>query len=217
MGTEYPFPARRGTVVGEHRHGRARVAAEEHGAGDGRAAEPLADVVEGGVERAAAWRVERQRELDGVVVVEVGDGDADEREALAARSWAARGASSPADRRRGSCRCARWPSQGVRAGGPGEVVEAQAQHDGAADPAGGAHPAGHPVDETRRAMASMSRGERGCRPSARCDPIERRRRPTATGRGSRLWASAWRWRPDAGPSIATSAASPQARRPRRRS
>ena len=45
------------------------------------------------------------------------------------------------------------------------------------------------------------------RPSARCEPIEPRRRPTCTGRGSRLWASAWRCRPDARPSIETSAAS----------
>ena len=55
--------------------------------------------------------------------------------------------------------------------------------------------------------ASMSSGVLGERPSARCDPIEPRRRPTCTGRGSRLWARAWRWRPDARPSIETSAAS----------
>ena len=53
-------------------------------------------------------------------------------------------------------------------------------------------------------MASADFGER---PRARCDPIERRRRPTCTGRGSRLWARAWRCRPDARPSIETSAAS----------
>ena len=39
-------------------------------------AEPVADVVEGGVERAAGVAVERQRQLHGVVVVEVGDRDA---------------------------------------------------------------------------------------------------------------------------------------------
>ena len=53
-------------------------------------------------------------------------------------------------------------------------------------------------------MASADFGER---PMARCDPIERRRRPTCTGRGSRLWARAWMCRPDARPSIDTSAAS----------
>ena len=55
---------------------------------------------------------------------------------------------------------------------------------------------------------STSSVGRGPRPSARCAPIERRRRPTSTWRGSRLWASAWRWRPAAWPSIATRVASP---------
>ena len=36
------------------------------------------------------------------------------------------------------------------------------------------------------ATASMSPGVFGRRPSAHCEPIERRRRPTCTGRGSRL-------------------------------
>ena len=56
--------------------------------------------------------------------------------------------------------------------------------------------------------ASRASGVVFRRPSACCDPIECRRRPTCTGRGSRLWARAWRWRPDAGPSMATRAASP---------
>ena len=47
----------------------------------------------------------------------------------------------------------------------------------------------------------------GLRPSARCAPIERRRRRRSTGRGSRLCASAWSLRPDARPSMSTSAAS----------
>ena len=45
------------------------------------------------------------------------------------------------------------------------------------------------------------------RPNAHCEPIDRRRRPTTTARGSRLCASACRCRPAAGPSIATSARS----------
>jgi len=53
--------------------------------------------------------------------------------------------------------------------------------------------------------SSTSPAGLGRLPSARCAPIERRRRPTSTGRGSRLWARAWRCRPPAGPSIATSA------------
>ena len=64
---------------------------------------------------------------------------------------------------------------------------------------------------TRPARSSSTCcGERGPRPPARCEPIDRRRRPTCTGRGSRLCARAWRWRPDAGPSIATSPASSSA-------
>ena len=58
--------------------------------------------------------------------------------------------------------------------------------------------------------ASSAACDRRPRPSARCVPIERRRRPTTTGRGSRLWASAWRWRPAARPRIPTSAGSPSA-------
>ena len=43
------------------------------------------------------------------------------------------------------------------------------------------------------------------RPSACCEPIDPRRRPVCTGRGSRLCASACRCRPVAAPSIDTSA------------
>ena len=60
---------------------------------------------------------------------------------------------------------------------------------------------------TRSTMAtrvvSISSNDLGRVPSARCDPIERRRRPTRTGRGSRLCASACRCRPAARPSIHT--------------
>ena len=86
--------------------------------------------------------------------------------------------------------------QRVRTRRTREVVEAEPEHDGAADPAGGAHPPGDAVDE-RDESASSSAADLGARPSARCEPIERRRRRGCTGRGSRLCASAWRWRPDA--------------------
>ena len=62
--------------------------------------------------------------------------------------------------------------------------------------------------------ASMTSCDFGDQPSARCDPIEPRRRPTCTRRGSRLWASACSLPPAAGPShrtrsdSATSATSP---------
>jgi hypothetical protein len=45
------------------------------------------------------------------------------------------------------------------------------------------------------ATASIASGDLGDRPSARCEPIDRRRRRRWTGRGSRLWARVWRCRP----------------------
>ena len=54
-------------------------------------------------------------------------------------------------------------------------------------------------------VASISSRLRVRRPSARCEPIEPRRRPVRTRRRSWLCASAWRCLPDARPSIATSA------------
>ena len=55
-------------------------------------------------------------------------------------------------------------------------------------------------------VSSLS-SERGRRPSARWVPIDRRRLPTTTGRGSRLCASAWMCRPAARPNIPTNAVS----------
>ena len=80
--------------------------------------------------------------------------------------------------------------------------------------------AGRPGRRSRRVSRRSPRSDFGLRPSARCEPIERRRRPVWTGRGSRLCASAWRCRPDARPSSVTSSASssaatwPTVRRPR---
>ena len=60
---------------------------------------------------------------------------------------------------------------------------------------------------TRSTMASTilstSAGDRFPLANALCDPIESRRRPTTIGRGSWLWASACRCRPDAFPNSAT--------------
>ena len=60
-------------------------------------------------------------------------------------------------------------------------------------------------------MPSSSACVRGRRPSACWEPIERRRRRACTGRGSQLWASECRCRPDALPSIATSSVSSERR------
>ena len=68
----------------------------------------------------------------------------------------------------------------------------------------------------RTASRSSARSAR--RPSARWAPIDRRRRPRVTGRGSRLCDSAWRWRPAARPRIATQrrlARAPRSRAPSR--
>ena len=94
----------------------------------------------------------------------------------------------------------------VRPGDPLEALEPQAQHDGSPDAPGVAQPARHAVDDADE--DGIERLERSrIRPSARCDPIDRRRRPVCTRRASRLWARAWMWCPPPGPRIATSAGS----------
>ena len=69
----------------------------------------------------------------------------------------------------------------VRAGGPGEVVEAQAQHDGAADPVAPRAAGGRRGRRSRRGSRRAPRAMRGRRPSARCEPIDPRRRLVCTG------------------------------------
>ncbi len=54
----------------------ARVAPEQHGAGDHGRPEPITDVVDRDVERAAPLPIERERELDRAVVVQVAQRDA---------------------------------------------------------------------------------------------------------------------------------------------
>ena len=49
------------------------------------------------------------------------------------------------------------------------------------------------IDRGVDARAAVAAADR---PRARCEPIDPRRRPTCTGRGSRLWARACRWRPE---------------------
>ena len=125
---------------------KALVAPEQHGAGDGARSEPLADVVERGVEGRAAEPIEGQFELDRGVVVEVAHRHADQREPLmldhrgGRRQQRARGREDRVRvrgrliQRVGPCR-------------PREVVEPEPEHDRAPDPAGRSHPARHTVDE----------------------------------------------------------------------
>lgn len=70
--------ARRGSVRKE-RHGHAGVVPEEGGTCDGGGAVPVADVVERGVQ--CGGPVERERELHGAVVLQAGEGEADQRDA----------------------------------------------------------------------------------------------------------------------------------------
>ena len=123
---------------------------------------------------ATAAGVERQRELDRRVVAQVGHGHAHEGEPLLL------------DERRG--RCQQLPRRGqhrrgvgggfghrVRPGGPGEVVEAQPQHDGAPDAPGAAHAARHPIDQCHE--HGIDPGRRA-RPATQC--ALRAHRPAAT-------------------------------------
>ncbi len=120
---------------------------------------------------------------------------------------AARPCRAAPGRRRGSCGCRRWPGRGVweqvaRVKSPNRSRSVIVRP----DPVGAAHPPGDPVDDGDEDGVEVGRGA-GSAPRALCDPIDRRRRPTSTGRGSRLWARACRCRPEASPSMATRASS----------
>ena len=90
--------------------------------------------------------VERQRELDRTVVVEVRDRDTDEGQP-ALFDQRRDGGEERSRRREDRLGVRGGAGQRVRAGGPGEVVEAKAQDDGSTHSFRLAHAAGHPVDE----------------------------------------------------------------------
>ena len=81
----------------------------------------------------------------GALVVEVRDRQPDEGEALLLHQRSDRGQEHPGHPEDG-LGVRRRPRQGVRARHPGEVVEADAEHDGASGPAGGSHAAGDAID-----------------------------------------------------------------------
>jgi hypothetical protein len=119
---------------------------EQDGAHDRRGAEPVADAVERRVQGARAIGLERQCQLDGPVGLEVGERDADQREAPDLdRRCSLR--EQPSHRGEDRVRLRRHPRQGVRPSRPREVVEAQPQNDRAADATGGPVPPGQAVDE----------------------------------------------------------------------
>ena len=100
------------------------IATEQDGASDRIGAEALADAIERRIEGGSV-AIERQRELDGVVVGELAEGDADERQAVAVDQRRRRHQQPARDREDGS-RLGRGLVHGVRPRRAREVVEPQA-------------------------------------------------------------------------------------------
>ena len=193
--------------VGQQRHHDPAVAAEQHRAGDRGRPEAVAHVVERRVERVGAAGARtaaragsrrrprgcraRSRRASGPGASISGVAAASSSRAVAriVRVWAVASVSV----------CERVARE--------KSSKRSRSVDRAADPPRGPQPAARGGRRARRATASSAAGDRRLRPSARCAPIERRRRPTCTGRGSRLCASACSCRPAARPSIETSVAS----------
>ena len=84
--------------------------------------------------------------MDRPIVLEVRDGDPDERQTSLLDYGRGRSEQAPG-RRDDRVRLGRRPRQRVRARRAREVVEAKSEHDGAAGPSSRAHPARDPVDE----------------------------------------------------------------------
>src|ERR671914_2956672 len=75
------MPGRR-VSVGEQWHLKALIPPEEHRPGNRSRSEPIAQVVDCPVEGGARASIERKRQLDGVVVGEIGESHSHEREAV---------------------------------------------------------------------------------------------------------------------------------------
>ena len=69
--------------IRQERNGQALVPVQEHGSRDRFRAESTPDVVHGHIQRDPITPVERQRQLHDGVVVEIANGDTDERYAVA--------------------------------------------------------------------------------------------------------------------------------------
>ena len=132
------------------------IVAELSGAAHRCRTEPVAYFVERGIEPARGASVERQRQLHGIVVVEVHHRDADQREALLVDHRLHVGeqtASGLEDRLGAGSR----PRHRVGARRARPVLEAHAQHDGAPDSVRGAQAAGHAVDEPGEGRLDLAR------------------------------------------------------------
>ena len=191
--------------VGQQRHRLALVAAEQHGPGDGGRAEAVAHAVERLVERVAALegeaRAGRRRRPRGW-----SRAMPSERQAAGARSSAWPRPAAPA-RWRGSARSAGWRRASVcervaRVKSSKRRRSTTVRHTRSARRAAGGRCGRRARRGRRRAPRASAAGARAraARPSSAGG------RPTRTGRGSRLWASAWSLRPAARPTSATSAA-----------
>ena len=142
--------------------------------------------------------LERQRELDGVGVLEVREREAEQRHALAPRSSASRPraarARRPAARRRPPVACA----ERVRARGFRVVLEPQPQHDRLRDPDSACASAGTPGRPARAGRRGRTPGR--CGPRARGRAARRSTdhdRPTTTWTGVCPCTTAYRCRPPA--------------------
>ena len=133
-------------VVGKQRHRQPGRPAEQHGARDRGRAEAGADLVERAVQHRAVVALERQAELAREIVVEIGDRDADQRQAALLDRRPRRGEQAARDGEDDLGLRGRVPER-VRARRAREVREAQAEHDGPPDAPRCAQPARDAVDE----------------------------------------------------------------------
>ena len=101
---------RRRCSIRKQRHRQPLATPEEHRAGDGRRPESIAHLVERGVDPAVSERANRAK-LDRGIVVEVAEGQADQRDPLDLGSSASPRRAGPF-RQRGSSGCPRWPPRG---------------------------------------------------------------------------------------------------------
>src|ERR687898_432631 len=140
----YPAPSE--LSVGEHRHRVARVAVDQACARDRPGAVAVAHVVDRLVEQELVARVERQWQLQLVVVLQVRDCDSDECQTALFDQRRGRSEKAARDGEHGFRVRGRLRER-VRACGACEVVEPEPEHDGPADPAGFPHPARDAVDK----------------------------------------------------------------------
>ena len=152
------------------------IPAHEDAARDRRGAVAVAYLVEREVERGVVHPLEGERELDAILVLEVREREADEREAL--RTDQRLRFAEQASRRLQDRLCPRGRlGQRLRAGGAREVGEAEAQHDRAAHALASTEPARDAVDDGDERRVDLLRrpgpqAERPLRPDRAAPPTD---------------------------------------------